>query len=111
MSVPVSESRLWARLLGSQCCRRPTHLSAGCCALAAGSDRQNSAALPSDAALVMEGHQFRDAVLTRDGSVDYAAFNAIWPNLRVLARCSPKDKYTIVRGQAWGQAWCCRDTA
>lgn len=54
----------------------------------------------------MEGPQFRDAVLTRDGTVDYAAFNAIWPNLRVLARCSPKDKYTIVRGEAWGQGWC-----
>ena len=61
--------------------------------------------MPSDAALVMEGQQFRDAVLTPDGSVDYAAFNAIWPNLRVLARCSPKDKYTIVRGATKGQRY------
>ena len=108
MSVPASESWMRARLLGSRCCRCVTHFWYVACfwALAAGSDRQNGATLPSDASLVMEGHQFRDAVLNRDGSVDYAAFNAIWPNLRVLARCSPKDKYTIVRGEVWGQVWC-----
>ena len=27
-----------------------------------------------------------------------AAFDSVWPRLRVLARCSPTDKLTIVRG-------------
>jgi magnesium-transporting ATPase (P-type) len=30
--------------------------------------------------------------------IDRAAFDAIWPKLRVLARCQPEDKLTLVRG-------------
>lgn len=52
----------------------------------------------SDATLVLEGQQFRDFVVGPGGVIDKAAFTAIWPRLRVLARCSPTDKYTIVRG-------------
>ena len=54
---------------------------------------------------VMEGQQFRKLVLssssTDDGnggssSLNRDAFLKIWPKLRVLARCTPADKYTLV---------------
>lgn len=51
-----------------------------------------------DSSLVLEGNQFRSFVVGPDGVINKEAFNAIWPRLRVLARCSPTDKYTIVRG-------------
>lgn len=38
-------------------------------------------------------------VLRADGSLDREAFAALWPDLRVMGRCSPKDKYTIVQGK------------
>jgi magnesium-transporting ATPase (P-type) len=53
----------------------------------------------ADATLVLEGKQFRDFVVGPNGIIDRTAFTAIWPRLRVLARCSPQDKYTIVSGQ------------
>lgn len=52
-----------------------------------------------DSSLVLEGNQFRSFVVGPDGVINKEAFNAIWPRLRVLARCSPTDKYTIVRGK------------
>jgi hypothetical protein len=55
-------------------------------------------ALPEGA--VMEGREFRQRVLRPDGSLDAAAFLELWPRLRVLARCTPADKYTIVTGAA-----------
>ena len=30
--------------------------------------------------------------------MDTAKFDAVWPRLRVLARSSPEDKYTLVKG-------------
>ncbi len=30
-----------------------------------------------------------------------AEFLRLWPRLRVLARCTPADKYTIVTGELW----------
>jgi magnesium-transporting ATPase (P-type) len=48
--------------------------------------------------LVLEGPAFRRRVLAEDGSIRQAAFDELWPTLRVLARCSPADKYTIVKG-------------
>ena len=47
---------------------------------------------------VLTGPEFRARVLRADGSVDREAFRALWPALRVMGRCSPQDKYTIVRG-------------
>ena len=72
----------------------------GACAGASGAPSSNSELAASDATLVLEGSQFRDFVVGPNGIIDKAAFAAIWPRLRVLARCSPEDKYTIVRGQA-----------
>ena len=45
---------------------------------------------------VMEGQQFRDMVVASDGTINRDAFLEIWPQLRVLARCTPADKFTIV---------------
>eukprot|EP00123_Amoebidium_parasiticum_P009347 comp19411_c0_seq1/m.22487 comp19411_c0_seq1/g.22487 ORF comp19411_c0_seq1/g.22487 comp19411_c0_seq1/m.22487 type:complete len:1074 (-) comp19411_c0_seq1:497-3718(-) len=48
--------------------------------------------------LVMEGPEFRKKILKPDGSIDPATFAAIYPDLRVLARSSPNDKYLLVSG-------------
>ncbi|OQR83807.1 P-type ATPase (P-ATPase) Superfamily [Achlya hypogyna] len=54
---------------------------------------------PSDPdALVMEGVDFRSTVLDARGNIKQDAFDEIWPRLRVLARSSPQDKYTLVSG-------------
>jgi Ca2+ transporting ATPase len=49
-------------------------------------------------AVALTGPQFRAQVFRADGSFDQAAFDLLWPTLRVLARCSPADKLTLVRG-------------
>eukprot|EP01136_Pigoraptor_vietnamica_P010647 Opistho-1_new@48531 len=48
--------------------------------------------------LVMEGPEFRARVLDKDGNIRQHEFDEIFPRLRVLARSSPKDKYTLVSG-------------
>ena len=77
-----------------------------CCARAGnGNASSNDGSLAAcDATLVLEGKQFRDFVVGPGGFIDRAAFSAIWPRLRVLARCSPQDKYTIVSGELFS-AW------
>ena len=50
----------------------------------------------ADEYAVMEGPQFRAAVLDAEGRVRRDAFLEVWPRMRVLARCTPADKYTIV---------------
>ncbi|EQC29307.1 hypothetical protein SDRG_12976 [Saprolegnia diclina VS20] len=49
-------------------------------------------------ALVMEGAEFRRIVLDGNGQLKQDVFDTIWPRLRVLARSSPQDKYTLVSG-------------
>ena len=53
---------------------------------------------PSEPHAVLDGREFRGRVLRPDGSVDQAAFRKLWGPLRVLARCTPSDKLTIVKG-------------
>ncbi|CAD7699211.1 unnamed protein product [Ostreobium quekettii] len=48
--------------------------------------------------LVLEGPQFRTQVLREDGTLNQEAFDELWPKFRVMARCSPLDKYTIIQG-------------
>jgi magnesium-transporting ATPase (P-type) len=48
--------------------------------------------------LVMDGPDFRRAVLDSEGNIRQDVFDLVWSRLRVLARCSPADKYTIVQG-------------
>eukprot|EP00054_Salpingoeca_dolichothecata_P015910 m.92418 g.92418 ORF g.92418 m.92418 type:complete len:1299 (-) comp21718_c0_seq1:367-4263(-) len=47
---------------------------------------------------VMEGPEFRRQILKEDGEIDYEILDTIWPSLRVVARCSPSDKYNLVKG-------------
>ena len=68
------------------------------CAGGNGAHSSNGSPAAPDATLVLEGQEFRDFVVGPGGIIDKAAFTAIWPRLRVLARCSPTDKYTIVSG-------------
>ncbi|CAE1239789.1 ATP2B [Acanthosepion pharaonis] len=54
---------------------------------------------PGDDFLVLEGREFNRRI--RDpatGEVKQELFDEVWPNLRVLARSSPQDKYTLVKG-------------
>ena len=51
---------------------------------------------------VLEGPVFRALVLRPDGSTDLDAFAALWPHLRVMARCTPADKFTLVQVRGWG---------
>ncbi|CEG47521.1 calcium-translocating p-type pmca-type [Plasmopara halstedii] len=53
---------------------------------------------PNDGSLVIEGQEFRMRVLDGSGNIIQAEFDKIWPSLRVMARSSPKDKYTLVTG-------------
>ncbi|CAF1535541.1 unnamed protein product, partial [Didymodactylos carnosus] len=52
---------------------------------------------PGDLSLVIEGTDFNRCIRRRDGEVDQTLFNNLWPRLRVLARSSPTDKYTLVK--------------
>ena len=45
---------------------------------------------------MLEGEDFNKKVTTRKGEVSQTKFDEIWPQLRVLARSSPTDKYTLV---------------
>ena len=67
--------------------------------------QQGLAAAPREEAAfaVMEGSEFRRRVLAPDGSIRAGAFLEIWPQLRVLARCTPADKFAIVRGERQGR--------
>ena len=52
----------------------------------------------ADAGAVMDGRTFRQRVLDDSGNIVQSEFDRVWPPLRVLARCSPSDKLTIVQG-------------
>jgi hypothetical protein len=54
--------------------------------------------------LVLDGPDFRRAVLDGEGEIRQDVFDLVWSRLRVLARCSPADKYTIVQGALITQA-------
>jgi len=48
--------------------------------------------------VAMTGPEFRNRVLDQDGNLKQEEIDRIWPYLRVLARSSPTDKYTLVSG-------------
>ena len=58
----------------------------------------NDAEPENDCFLVLDGPDFRRTVLDANGNIRQSAFDAVWQRLRVLARCSPADKFTIVKG-------------
>ncbi|CAD7952894.1 unnamed protein product [Amoebophrya sp. A25] len=71
-------------------------ISKQCGILRAGIDLDaDGGVLPGTA---MAGPEFRRQVVGADGQIDQAAFDKVWPALRVLARSSPTDKYMLVSG-------------
>ena len=52
---------------------------------------------PEDDFLVLEGRQFNERIRDINGDVRQELFDQVWPRLRVLARSSPADKYTLVK--------------
>nr|XP_015903633.1 plasma membrane calcium-transporting ATPase 2 isoform X4 [Parasteatoda tepidariorum] len=53
---------------------------------------------PGDDFLVLDGKEFNKRIRDSDGEFQQNLFDKVWPRLRVLARSSPQDKYTLVKG-------------
>ncbi|XP_043565841.1 plasma membrane calcium-transporting ATPase 1a isoform X1 [Chiloscyllium plagiosum] len=48
--------------------------------------------------LCLEGKQFNKRIRNAKGEIEQERIDKIWPRLRVLARSSPTDKHTLVKG-------------
>ena len=48
--------------------------------------------------LVLEGEEFNRRVKDEEGKVDQEKLDELWPQLGVLARSKPRDKFTLVQG-------------
>nr|XP_022299334.1 plasma membrane calcium-transporting ATPase 2-like isoform X3 [Crassostrea virginica] len=53
---------------------------------------------PNENFLVLDGKEFNKRIRDANGEVSQELLDKIWPDLRVLARSSPQDKYTLVKG-------------
>jgi Ca2+ transporting ATPase len=53
---------------------------------------------PGDKGIILEGKDFNKRIRDSNGIFRQELFDKVWPNLRVLARSSPTDKYTLVKG-------------
>ncbi|XP_029428031.1 LOW QUALITY PROTEIN: plasma membrane calcium-transporting ATPase 4 [Rhinatrema bivittatum] len=53
---------------------------------------------PGDEFLCLEGKEFNRLIRNEKGEVEQEQLDKIWPRLRVLARSSPTDKHTLVKG-------------
>nr|ABL63470.1 plasma membrane calcium ATPase [Pinctada fucata] len=53
---------------------------------------------PGEDFLVLDGKEFNRRIRDGSGEVSQELFDKVWPKLRVLARSSPQDKYTLVKG-------------
>lgn len=53
---------------------------------------------PGDDFLCLEGKEFNRLIRNEKGEVEQEKLDKIWPRLRVLARSSPTDKHTLVKG-------------
>ncbi|XP_023271876.1 plasma membrane calcium-transporting ATPase 1-like isoform X1 [Seriola lalandi dorsalis] len=54
--------------------------------------------LPGEDFLCMEGKEFNQQIRNDKGEVEQERLDKVWPKLRVLARSSPTDKHTLVKG-------------
>ncbi|XP_033008619.1 plasma membrane calcium-transporting ATPase 4 isoform X2 [Lacerta agilis] len=54
--------------------------------------------LPGEDFLCMEGKEFNRLIRNEKGEVEQEQLDKVWPKLRVLARSSPTDKHTLVKG-------------
>ncbi|XP_048511589.1 plasma membrane calcium-transporting ATPase 2 isoform X4 [Athalia rosae] len=53
---------------------------------------------PNEDFLILEGKEFNRRIRDSNGEVRQHLLDKVWPKLRVLARSSPTDKYTLVKG-------------
>ncbi|XP_045481460.1 plasma membrane calcium-transporting ATPase 2 isoform X3 [Harmonia axyridis] len=53
---------------------------------------------PNEDFLILEGKEFNKRIRDSSGEVQQHLLDKVWPKLRVLARSSPTDKYTLVKG-------------
>uniref|UniRef100_A0A8C4IFC5 Calcium-transporting ATPase n=1 Tax=Dicentrarchus labrax TaxID=13489 RepID=A0A8C4IFC5_DICLA len=53
---------------------------------------------PGEDFLCMEGKEFNQQIRNDQGEVEQERLDKVWPKLRVLARSSPTDKHTLVKG-------------
>ncbi|XP_017853588.1 plasma membrane calcium-transporting ATPase 2 isoform X1 [Drosophila busckii] len=53
---------------------------------------------PNDDFLILEGKEFNRRIRDSNGDIQQHLLDKVWPKLRVLARSSPTDKYTLVKG-------------
>ncbi|CAL8360350.1 unnamed protein product [Lota lota] len=53
---------------------------------------------PGDDFLCMEGREFNRRIRNELSEIEQERIDKIWPKLRVLARSSPTDKHTLVKG-------------
>ncbi|XP_037926047.1 plasma membrane calcium-transporting ATPase 2 isoform X3 [Hermetia illucens] len=53
---------------------------------------------PNEDFLILEGKEFNRRIRDSNGDVQQHLLDKVWPKLRVLARSSPTDKYTLVKG-------------
>ncbi|XP_061629080.1 plasma membrane calcium-transporting ATPase 1-like isoform X1 [Phyllopteryx taeniolatus] len=53
---------------------------------------------PGDDFLCLEGKEFNRRIRNQLGEIEQERIDKIWPKLRVLARSSPTDKHTLVKG-------------
>ncbi|XP_053270688.1 plasma membrane calcium-transporting ATPase 1a isoform X1 [Pleuronectes platessa] len=54
--------------------------------------------LPGDDFICIEGKEFNRRIRNAKGEIEQERIDKIWPKLRVLARSSPTDKHTLVKG-------------
>uniref|UniRef100_A0A3B3ZU41 Calcium-transporting ATPase n=1 Tax=Periophthalmus magnuspinnatus TaxID=409849 RepID=A0A3B3ZU41_9GOBI len=54
--------------------------------------------LPNEDFLCLEGKEFNTQIRNDKGEVEQERLDKVWPKLRVLARSSPTDKHTLVKG-------------
>ncbi|XP_063783716.1 plasma membrane calcium-transporting ATPase 1 isoform X5 [Pseudophryne corroboree] len=53
---------------------------------------------PGEDFLCVEGKEFNRRIRNEKGEIEQERIDKIWPRLRVLARSSPTDKHTLVKG-------------
>uniref|UniRef100_A0A4W3IN29 Calcium-transporting ATPase n=1 Tax=Callorhinchus milii TaxID=7868 RepID=A0A4W3IN29_CALMI len=54
--------------------------------------------LPGEDFLCLEGKEFNRLIRNAKGEIEQERLDKVWPKLRVLARSSPTDKHTLVKG-------------
>eukprot|EP00058_Branchiostoma_floridae_P000540 XP_002586028.1 hypothetical protein BRAFLDRAFT_110163 [Branchiostoma floridae] len=53
---------------------------------------------PDEDFIILDGKEFNRRIRNEKGMIEQARIDKLWPKLRVLARSSPTDKHTLVKG-------------